>query len=164
MGSTAFYAGSFDPVTVGHIDIVRRAASLFDVVVVGVGVNPSKRGWFSPEQRVELFQSALHDAGLHAKFVVFSGLAVTAAADAGATVLLRGLRGPGDIDMELRNAAGNRDLAEFETLWLAADPRWSFVSSSLVKEIASCSGDVSRYVPAAALRAIEAHLQTPGSG
>ena len=162
MSSCAFYAGSFDPVTVGHVDLVMRSLSLFDEVVVGVGTNVAKRGWFTAAQRQELFAASL-PATSAVRFVAFEGLAVHAAKRAGATVLLRGLRGPSDLDLEQRNAAGNRDLSGLETLWLLASPVHSYVSSSLVREIAAHGGDVARYVPAAVLPAIARYLQAQQS-
>ncbi len=163
MSARALYAGSFDPVTVGHVDLVLRALPLFDAVVVAVGHHPAKRYWFDTDARAELFRQAVAREGAargidvsKVSVVAFEGLTVHAAALHDATVLLRGLRGAGDMDLELRNAAGNRDLSGIETVWLPSDPSLSFVSSSLVREIAEHGGDVSRYVPPVVLEALEA--------
>lgn len=153
----ALFAGSFDPVTLGHVDIVRRAAAVFDDLVVGVAHNEAKRTWFSVEQRVALMAEAVHDTG--AEVVAIDGLLVHAAERLGATVLVRGIRGASDLDLELRNGLANRDLSGLETILIPTDPRWSFVSSSLVKEIAAHGGDVAPYVPPGALAAMNQHLE-----
>ena len=164
MSSRALYAGSFDPVTVGHVDLVLRAVPLFDCVVVAVGHHPAKSYWFDAEARAELFRRAVQQAaveqgldGARVEVVCFEGLTIHCAQAHHADVLLRGLRGAGDIDLELRNAAGNQDMAGLETLWLPARPSLSFVSSSLVREIASNGGDVSAYVPPVVLDALGRH-------
>lgn len=171
MSARALYAGSFDPVTVGHVDLVLRAVPLFDAVVIAVGHHPAKRYWFDAERRAALFRAALDELAPArgvaldgVEVVTFEGLTVTAARDHGASVLLRGLRGAGDMDIEVRNAAGNRDLSGIETLWLPSDPALSFVSSSLVREIASHGGDVGRYVPAVVLDALASHPLAGGRG
>jgi pantetheine-phosphate adenylyltransferase len=164
LSARALYAGSFDPVTVGHVDLVLRALPLFDAVLVAVGHHPAKRYWFDTHARAAMFRQAIADAGMErgadvsrVEVVTFEGLTVRAAAEHGATVLLRGLRGSGDMDLELRNAAGNRDLSGIETIWLPSDPSLSFVSSSLVREIAGHGGDVGRYVPAVVQDALAVH-------
>lgn len=146
----ALYAGSFDPPTVGHVDLVSRALGLFDHVWVCVGRNPAKQGLFPPEERIAMFREALGDPSA-VSWSVFTGLVVDEARRRGATVLLRGFRGPADLELEGRNALGNRDLSGLETLFLVSDPRWAHVSSSLVREIAGLGGDVSKYVPASVL-------------
>jgi len=164
LSARALYAGSFDPVTVGHVDLVLRAVPLFDAVVIAVGRHPAKRYWFDADQRADLFRRAVQQEGQargvdvsSVEVVSFHGLTVRCAADHDAQVLLRGLRGAGDMDLELRNAAGNRDLAGIETVWLPSSPALSFVSSSLVREIASHGGDVSRYVPPVVQEALRSH-------
>ncbi|MEQ1502032.1 MAG: pantetheine-phosphate adenylyltransferase [Myxococcota bacterium] len=141
----AIYAGSFDPVTNGHVDVIRRGAVLFDELVVAVGHNPAKRYRFELDQRVGLVKRAVDRPNV--TVVPFDGLLVDAAAAHGAQVILRGLRALSDFDLEFRNGLANRDLTGIETLFLLTDPANIFVSSSLVKEIASNGGDVSRYVP-----------------
>ena len=153
MKRTAIYAGSFDPVTLGHVDVIERGAQLFDRVVVAVGNNPAKRYFFSLDERISLMQQACaHIEGL--QVVGFDGLLVHAAKDNDAQVILRGLRALSDFDLEFRNGLANRDLSGIETLFLLTDPANIFISSSIVKEIAAHGGDVSRYVPKAVLRAM----------
>ncbi|MCB9678484.1 MAG: pantetheine-phosphate adenylyltransferase [Alphaproteobacteria bacterium] len=157
MTTRAIYAGSFDPVTNGHVDVIRRGSALFDEVLVAVGDNPAKRYWFDREQREALIREAVSDVQ-NASVVTFRGLLVDAAAKHGANVILRGLRALSDFDLEFRNGLANRDLSGIETLFILTEPDNIFVSSSLVKEIHTNGGDVSRYVPAnviAALRSRE---------
>ena len=142
---TAIYAGSFDPPTLGHADIIRRGAALFDRLVVAVGNNPAKRYRFDRAERTGLVQASC-DGFAHVEVVAFDGLLVDTAAAVGAQVILRGLRPLGDFDLEFRNGLANRDLTGIETVFLLASPDQVYVSSSLVKEIASHGGDVSRYV------------------
>jgi len=144
---TALFAGSFDPITNGHVDLVARGLRLFDAVVVAVGNNPAKRYLLPLEERVGLARRALLEAGLDVEVSAFEGLLVEAARKHGADVMLRGLRGPADLELELRNASGNRDLSGIDTVFLPSLPQHLYVSSSLVREIASHGGDVSRYVP-----------------
>jgi len=146
------FAGSFDPFTNGHLDLVERAAVLFDEVLVAVGDNPAKRTLFTTAERVAMVTEVV--GGDRIRSVSFSGLLVDAASAHGAGVLIRGLRGAADMDLEGRNGLANRDLSGVETLFLLSAPQWSFVSSSLVKEIAAHGGDVSGYVPPAVLAAL----------
>lgn len=141
----AIYAGSFDPPTNGHVDVIRRGAKLFDALVVAVGHNPAKRYLFELQERTELIRGAVDLPNV--QFVPFEGLLVDAARRHEASVILRGLRAMSDFDLEFRNGLANRDLSGIETLFLLSDPDHIFVSSSLVKEIASNGGDISRYVP-----------------
>lgn len=151
----ALFAGSFDPPTVGHVDLVRRGAVLFDRVVVSVGHNPAKAGMFTADERLALFRDALGPEPA-VGWSSFTGLVVDEARNVGASVLLRGFRGASDFELEGRNALGNRDLSGIETLFLVSDPRWAHVSSSLVREIARFGGDVSKYVPAPILDRVRA--------
>ncbi|MCB9667896.1 MAG: pantetheine-phosphate adenylyltransferase [Alphaproteobacteria bacterium] len=155
----ALYAGSFDPPTRGHLDLVRRAAALFDEVTVAIGHNPAKRYLFDRPRRRELFLAELGDVP-NVAVVDFDGLLVHAARDIGADVLVRGLRGPSDLDLEQRNGLANRDMTGIETLFLLADPALAFVSSSLVKEIWNGGGDVGRYVTPGVLAAMCATRET----
>jgi pantetheine-phosphate adenylyltransferase len=150
---TAIYAGSFDPPTLGHADIIRRGAALFDRLVVAVGNNPAKRYRFDLAERTRLVRSSCEDLP-HVEVVSFDGLLVDTATAVGAQVILRGLRPLGDFDLEFRNGLANRDLTGIETIFLLASPEQVYVSSSLVKEIASHGGDVSRYVSADVLDAL----------
>lgn len=156
--SSAIYAGSFDPCTSGHIDVIRRGAALFDELVVAVGNNPAKRSyWFDLDTRVRLVRESCADVP-NLRVVSFTGLLVEAARRERADVILRGLRALSDFDLEFRNGLANRDMAGFETVFLLTEPRHIFVSSSLVKEIAQNGGDVSRYVPPTVLAAIGRRL------
>lgn len=151
----AIYPGSFDPITVGHLDLIRRGAGLYDELVVGVGNNPDKRNyWFSVEERVDLVEHACADL-TNVRVAHFTGLIVDAAREWNAEVVLRGLRALSDFDAEFRNGLANRDLSGIETVFMLTDPGNIFISSSLVKEIANNGGDVSGYVPAGVYDAIQ---------
>lgn len=144
------YAGSFDPMTNGHVDILSRGAGLFDELIVAIGHNPAKRGLLSLDQRLEVLRSVA--AGLpNVRVDVFEGLLVDYCRRVGALAILRGLRTVTDFEFEFKIGLANRDMApEVETVFLFTDPNLLFVSSSLVREIASHGGDVRRYVPPAA--------------
>jgi len=138
--------GSFDPVTQGHLDIVRRASTLFDEVVVAVGVNVSKSRLFTAEERLAMLEQGV--AGLdNVRVGGFTGLITTYCREVGADAIVKGLRSATDFDYELAMAQMNTHLTGVETVFLPADPRHTFVSSSLVKEVASYGGDVSALVP-----------------
>src|SRR5688572_6992879 len=126
----AMYAGSFDPPTLGHTDVIRRGSLLFDEVIVAAGNNPTKKYWFDLDARTQLLEEACGELP-NVRIVSFAGLLVDACKAHGATVILRGLRALSDFDMEFRNGLANRDLAGFETLFLLTEPRNIFVSSSL---------------------------------
>ena len=151
---TAVYAGSFDPVTNGHLDIVRRACGLFDRVVVAVGHNPSKRTTLSLESRMAVLRAVTADLpGVEVD--TFSGLLVDYCQKAGATAIVRGLRAVTDFEFEFKIGLANMDMApQVQTVFLLTDPSWIFVSSSLVREIAMNGGDVSRYLPGPAHEAL----------
>jgi pantetheine-phosphate adenylyltransferase len=138
--------GSFDPVTNGHIDIVGRAAGLFDEVIVAVGVNKSKHRLFSPEERIAMLEQAT--AGLPNVTVAgFTGLLTAFCQERGANAIVKGLRAVSDFDYELQMAQMNSSLTDIETVFVPTSPEWSFLASSLVKEVAAFGGDVSRLVP-----------------
>lgn len=157
---TAIYAGSFDPITVGHLDVITRGAALYDRLVVAVGMNPAKRYWFALEERVALVRTVTGHLP-EVEVVAFHGLLVEAAQEHGATVILRGLRALSDFDSEFRYGLANRDLSGLETLFMLTDPEHLFVSSSLVREIASNGGDVSRYVPGPVNAAVTNRIAKP---
>jgi pantetheine-phosphate adenylyltransferase len=142
----AVYPGSFDPITLGHVDILERAAKLFDRVIVAIGQHPTKPGYFASEERVRLVAAStehLPSVGV----AEFSGLVVEFCRERGASVIVRGLRAIGDFEPEFQMALANRDLAPgIETVFLVPSPDRMFVSSSLVREIASHGGDFARYV------------------
>ncbi len=142
----AVYPGSFDPITLGHVDIVERASRLFDRVIVAIGHHPSKRGFFPVEQREALArQSIAHVPGVQVGH--FDGLVVDFCRREGARVLVRGLRATGDFEPEFQMGLANRDLApEIETVFLIPPASHMYVSSSLVREIALHGGDFERYV------------------
>ena len=146
------YPGSFDPVTLGHVDIVRRAAQLVDRLVIAIGAHHSKGPFFTDEERIALARAALEpvasELGIELDVVVYDGLTVETAAAAGATVVFRGLRDAGDFDYEMQMAGMNAALApEIETVFLAASPGTRHIAASLVRQIAAMGGDVSPFVP-----------------
>ena len=147
----AIYAGSFDPPTNGHVDIIHRAASLFDTLVVAVAHNPRKQYLFTVEERVELLREATgHDPRI--EIDVIDGLLVDYARRKGAAAVIRGLRAVADFDFEFQMACMNHHLApKVETVFLMTAQEYLFVSSSLVKEVGSFGGDVTPFVPAPVL-------------
>jgi pantetheine-phosphate adenylyltransferase len=154
---TALCPGTFDPVTNGHVDIVQRAAGLFDRVVVAVVENPAKEPLFSVAERIQMLREALSGLG-NVDVESFSGLLVDHARSRGVGVIVKGLRAVSDFDYELQMAQMNRHLGEVETYFVPTSPRWSYLSSSLVKEIAGYGGDVSRLVPEQVLRRLKERL------
>ena len=161
--------GSFDPLTLGHVDVVLRAADLFDVVHLGVAVNPAKRGLFTGAERVRLARAALDATGdARAERVVVEefadGLLVDHCRRLGARAVVKGLRGGTDYAYELPMALMNRHLADVETVFLVGDPRFGHVSSSLVKEVARYGGDVAGLVPAVVHRALLERLGSAAAG
>ncbi len=146
------YPGSFDPVTLGHVDIVRRAAQLVDRLVIAIGAHHSKGPFFTDEERIALARAALEpvasELGIELDVVVYDGLTVDTATAAGATVVFRGLRDAGEFDYEMHIARINAALApEIETVFLAASPGTRHIAASLVRQIAAMGGDVSPFVP-----------------
>jgi pantetheine-phosphate adenylyltransferase len=144
--TTALYAGSFDPPTRGHLDLIARAAPLFERLIVAVGVHPTRKPLFSAEERLDLLRRLT--AGLPSVEVqTFQGLLVDRCRAVGATVIIRGLRNGVDLDYEFPIAQANQAMAPgVETLFLLPRPEHSFVSASLAREIAGHGGDVSRFV------------------
>ena len=138
--------GSFDPVTNGHLDIVSRASALFDEVVVAVGVNKSKSRLFTPDERVDMLIEACRDFP-NVTVDTFSGLLTTFCQERDVHAIVKGLRAVSDFDYELQMAQMNSSLAEIETVFVPTSPEWSFLASSLVKEVAMFGGDVSGLVP-----------------
>lgn len=146
MPTKAIYPGTFDPITLGHEDVVRRAARLFDEVVVAVAQSHSKRPLFSLEERVALAAKVLSDCP-NVKVVGFSGLLMQFAREEGARVVIRGLRAVSDFEYEFQLAGMNRHLyPEVETLFLTPAEQYMFISASLVREIAQMGGDISKFV------------------
>jgi pantetheine-phosphate adenylyltransferase len=157
--SVAVYPGSFDPITNGHLDIVERAATVFDTVIVAVLANPKKAPLLTVDERIEVIRAALaaHDVPDERVDVAsFDGLTVEFASSRGAHAIVRGLRAISDFETEMQLAHNNRVLApRIDTVFFMTSAANSYVSSSLVKEIASFGGDVSGMVPAAAREALE---------
>ena len=145
----ALYPGTFDPITNGHIDLVSRAAPLFERIIIGVAESPGKQPCFSMTERVELARTGL--VGIkNVEVVGFDSLLAHFVTEIGAGVLLRGLRAVSDFEYEFQLASMNRHLIpEVETLFLTPAEQYSFISSSLVREIARLGGDVSAFVPRA---------------
>jgi pantetheine-phosphate adenylyltransferase len=152
MSTVAVVPGSFDPVTLGHLDVIERAAGLFDEVHVLVVHNPGKEALFPIAQRVTLLERSISEAQLPGKIVVTSwsvGLLVDYCTDVGATVLVKGIRSQVDVTYETPMAIVNRNLAGIETVFLLPDPANAHVSSSLVRQVEALGGDVAPYVPPA---------------
>jgi len=146
---TAVYTGSFDPITLGHLDVIDRASRIFEAVVVGVGINPDKQALFTLEERVGLVRAAVsHLANVRVE--LFSGLSVAFVREQGAKVLLRGVRSLTDIDAEFTMTLANRKLdPTVETVFLMADSQYSHISSSLLKQITPLASDeaLRQFVP-----------------
>ena len=140
--------GSFDPVTNGHVDVINRAAALYDELVVAVLVNPGKAGLFSVEERMELLREAVTELP-NVRVDSFQGLLVDYCRAHDVPVIVKGLRAVSDFEYELQMAQMNRELAGIETLFVPTAPQVGHLSSSLVKQIAQFGGDVSRLVPKA---------------
>jgi pantetheine-phosphate adenylyltransferase len=138
--------GSFDPVTNGHLDIIERASRLFDEVVVAVLVNESKKGLFTIDERLALLQRATSDFP-NVSTASFQGLLVDFCSDNGIAAIVKGLRAVTDFDYELQMAQMNGSLTAVDTVFIPTSPEYSFLASSLVKEVAKGGGDVSRLVP-----------------
>ena len=152
MSRIAVVPGSFDPVTLGHLDVIERAAGLFDELHVLVVHNPAKTALLPIAQRVSLIEQSIAEAGLPNNITVTSwsvGLLVDYCTDVGASVLVKGIRSQIDVAYETPMAIVNRNLAGVETVFLLPNPAHAHVSSSLVRQVASLGGDVAPYVPAA---------------
>lgn len=155
--SRAVCPGSFDPVTIGHLDVIARAVDLYDGVVVAVGSNVSKNALFDPKERVAMLQEACVDWP-SVRVSLFSGLLVDFCAGNDIDVIVKGLRSGADYDYELTMAQMNRTLTGVDTAFLPTAPELAFVSSSLVREVASLGGDVSPFVTPGVLDRITARL------
>lgn len=138
--------GSFDPVTNGHLDVFRRVAEQFDEVVITVNVNKKKQGMFSIDERIELLRDATADLP-NIRVASWDGLTVDFAREQGITAIVKGLRDAGDFGYELQMAQMNKKLSGVDTFFIATNPAFSYLSSSLVKEVAAFGGDVSDMLP-----------------
>ena len=154
--------GSFDPVTLGHLDIVERASKIYDEVTVAVLVNKKKSSLFTVEERMALLGEVTAVYG-NVKVDSFHGLLVDYCRERGIPVIVKGLRAISDFDYELQMAQMNHGLAGVETLFLPTNPQYSFLSSSLVKEVAAHGGDVTRHVPVVVHERLIERLRTSGT-
>ena len=155
----AVYTGTFDPVHLGHVDIIHRCSQLFDRLIVGVGVNPDKATLFTLEERVALIRAVSRDCP-NVEVRSFTGLAVRFVRDAGARVMVRGLRTLSDMEYEFTMSLTNRNLdPELETIFLMANEEFSHVSSSLLRQIAVLGGDLSKFLPASVQAALLAKVR-----
>ncbi|MGL4831925.1 MAG: pantetheine-phosphate adenylyltransferase [Propionibacteriaceae bacterium] len=143
--------GSFDPITKGHLDVFERAAAIFDEVIVGVGLNTSKKAMFSAQERLDLVQeSCAHIPNL--KVLPIEGLLIDLCQREGCAAIIKGLRFAVDFEYELPQAQINRQMSGIETIFIPTTAQWGFVSSTLIREIASLGGDIEQYVPAPVAR------------
>lgn len=161
---TAFYAGSFDPLTNGHLDVLKGALTVVDRVVVGIGAQASKRPLFSFDERVQLISDWARDEisedASRLEVVSFSGLVVDAARAQGAAIMIRGLRDGTDLDYEMQMAGMNETMApDLQTVFLPASPSVRTITATLVRQIASMGGDIRPFVPANVAQALEAKFR-----
>ncbi|MBT1035200.1 pantetheine-phosphate adenylyltransferase [Canibacter sp. lx-45] len=158
MSLTAVVPGSFDPLTLGHLDVVRRASKIFDTVHVLVVTNPDKKSMLDIATRERLTAAAIADAGLQNRVLVRnweSGLLVDYCKKIGASVLVKGVRSQTDVAYEVPMVLMNRSLADIETVFLLPNPAYSMVSSSLVRQVHALGGDVREYVPESVLQYLQ---------
>jgi len=153
MKRIGFYSGSFDPVTLGHTDVIRRSLKLVDTLVIGIGLHPGKTPLFTVDERIDMLKAETEPltkkAGAHSavNVVTFAGLTVDAAREAGASVIFRGLRDSTDFDYEMQMAGMNGAMAEdIDTVFLPASPNVRHITATLVRQIALMGGDVSHFV------------------
>lgn len=161
---TALYTGSFDPLTNGHLDVIGQSIAICDRLVVAIGVHPGKAPVFTAEERAELIRKAtapLFADGRHRlEVVTFAGLAVDAARDHGATIIVRGLRDGTDLDYEMQMAGMNGAMApQVKTVFFAASPLVRPITATLVRQIAGMGGDISAFVPPLVESALKARMQ-----
>ena len=157
----AVYPGSFDPFTLGHIDILLRSSKIFDKVIVSIGENHGKQNLFSIEERISDITNEINDIGIesHVSVESFSGLIVDFVISKKANILIKGVRGPVDYDYELQMAGMNSAMnPDIETIFLISRPEYSYISSSLVKQIALMKGDYSNFVSPLMQKAIKSKI------
>jgi len=158
--NTAIYAGTFDPITNGHTDLLRRACELFDHVILAIASNSKKNPRFTLEERIQLAQEVCGDKFDNLTIKGFNTLLTDFADEEGAGVLIRGLRAVSDFEYEFQLASMNRNLRpEIESVYLMPEEKYAFISSSLVKEVASLGGDVSSFVHPAVMNALQNGLK-----
>lgn len=159
MNRSAIYAGTFDPITLGHLDVAKRAAQIFDRLVLAVAVHTRKSSLFNVDERVELARQSVHDLD-NVEVDSFEGLTVEYARLKGIQVLIRGLRAFSDFEYEFQMALTNRKMApDIETLFLMPNEDYSYVSSSMVRQIAELGGNTESFVSAPVRRALEHHFR-----
>ena len=149
MEKVALYPGSFDPITKGHIDIIKRSSNLFDKLIIGIFKNSTKsKSWFSYEEKVKMIEEILKKENINAEIKIFNGLLVDFMCKENVNILIRGLRALSDYEYELQFTLTNKTLAksEFETVFLTASREYLYLSSSLVKEVALNNGNLSFFV------------------
>ena len=144
--STAIYPGSFDPITKGHIDVLKKAAKIFDKVIIAVSINPAKKSMFSIEERMALIKASVGEIkGVEIDY--FEGLTAKYAKEKGAKAIIRGLRAVSDFEYEMQMAQMNNSLYdEVETVFLVPQSKYNFISSSIVKEVANLGGNIDKFV------------------
>ena len=150
MYKTALYPGSFDPVTRGHVDIIKRSSKMYDRVIIGIFKNSIKtKAWFTDEEKSEMINEILEKENINAEIKIFGGLLVDFIKNEKVDVLVRGLRAVSDFEYELQFALTNKTLAKsiYETVFLSASREYLYLSSSLVKEIAQNNGELNKFVP-----------------
>lgn len=157
---TGFYSGSFDPVTLGHTDVIARAARLVDRLVIGIGVNPGKVPLFPAAERIAMLESETAQiaraTGTAIEIVEFKGLAIVAARTAGASVIFRGLRDGTDFDYEMQMAGMNGEMdPDIETVFVASSPKVRHIAANLVRAVATMGGDPARFVSKAVARKLK---------
>lgn len=161
MTRIAYYPGSFDPMTNGHLDVLNQALTLADEVVIGIGVHPGKVPMFSFEERAELIKSTTSGMDTTISVRPFNGLVVDAASDAGASILIRGVRDGTDLDYEMQMSGMNGTMRpEITTVLLPAKPNTRHITATLVRQIAKMGGDVSPFVPDAVNTALKSKLSS----
>jgi pantetheine-phosphate adenylyltransferase len=161
---TGFYSGSFDPVTLGHSDVIARAALLVDRLVIGIGINPGKTPMFSTDERIAMLRAETElitqRTSTQIEILTFDGLAVTAAKSAGSALIFRGLRDGTDFDYEMQMAGMNGQMEpEIQTVFVAASPSVRHIAANLVRAVATFGGDTSKFVAPAVAKALAAKLK-----
>ena len=163
MKKIAIYPGSFDPPTNGHIDIVERGLTLFDKIIVAVLINPSKKSLFTTQERIDMIHESLAQFSTNIEVESFNGLLVDFASIKNAGAILRGMRAISDFEYEFQLALMNRKLnREIQSVFLMTGLRWSFISSSIVKEAASFGADISDMVPSAVYKKLKKKYDLKG--
>ena len=146
----AIYPGTFDPITFGHLDILKRAIRLFDEIIITIAINPAKKPLFSLEERIDLIKQSLQESEIEPRVLVegFDGLLVHFALEKKATAIIRGLRAVSDFEFELQMALMNRRLAnDISTVFMMPHEKYTYLNSTIVKEVARFGGDISNFVP-----------------